>query len=67
MIYGVISVLIFVGIIVYLDYRIAKLERNFKQFDVVSHLLIYDYLKRNKKKVKGIKIEGNVNIDELFK
>lgn len=37
------------------------------QVDTITHLLIYDYLKRNKKKVKGIKVEGNVNIDELFK
>ena len=67
MIYGILSILILAGILVWMEYRITKLERMVNQVDTITNLLIYDYLKRNKKKVKGIKVEGNVNIDELFK
>ena len=67
MIYGILSILIFAGILLSMEYRITKLERIVNQVDIITHILIYDYLKRNKKKVKGIKVEGNVNIDELFK
>ena len=67
MIYGILSILLFAGILLWMEYRIIKLERVVNQVDTITHLLMYDYLKRNKKKVKGIKVEGNVNIDELFK
>lgn len=67
MIYGILSILLFASILLWMEYRITKLERMVNQVDTITHLLIYDYLKRNKKKVKGIKVEGNVNIDELFK
>lgn len=67
MIYGILSILTFAGILIWMEYRITKLERVVNQVNISVHLLIYDYLKRNKKKVKGIKVEGNINIDELFK
>lgn len=66
MIYGVIAILVFAGIILYLDYRICKLERKVQDQKVISDLLIYDFLKRNKKNIKGIKIDKDA-IDELFK
>lgn len=66
MIYGVIAILVFAGIILYLDYRICKLERKVKDQEVLNNLLIYDFLKHNKKNIKGIKIDKDA-IDELFK
>lgn len=66
MIYGVIAVLVFSGIILYLDYRICKLERQVNKQKVMNDLLIYDFLKRNKKNIKGIKIDKEM-VDELFK
>lgn len=66
MVYGVIALLIFTGIILYLDYRICKLERQVQEQKVMNDLLIYDFLKRNKKNIKGIKIDKDA-IDELFK
>lgn len=66
MIYGVIAILVFTGIILYLDYRICKLERKVKNQEVLNNLLIYDFLKHNKKNIKGIKIDKDA-IDELFK
>lgn len=66
MIYGVIAILVFAGIILYLDYRICKLERKVKNHEVLNNLLIYDFLKHNKKNIKGIKIDKEA-IDELFK
>ena len=66
MVYGVIALLIFTGIILYLDYRICKLERQVHEQKVMNDLLIYDFLKRNKKNIKGIKIDKDA-IDELFK
>lgn len=66
MIYGVIAILVFTGIILYLDYRICKLERKVHRQKVMNDLLIYDFLKRNKKNIKGIKIDKGA-IDELFK
>lgn len=66
MMYGVIAVLVFAGIIFYLDYRICKLERKVNEQKVMNDLLIYDFLKRNKKNIKGIKIDKEM-VDELFK
>lgn len=66
MVYGVISIIIFTGIILYLDYRICKLERKVHEQKVMNDLLIYDFLKRNKKNIKGIKIDKEI-VDELFK
>ena len=66
MVYGVIAVFISTGIILYLDYRICKLERKVNEQKVMNDLLIYDFLKRNKKNIKGIKIDKDA-IDELFK
>lgn len=66
MIYGVIAIVVFTGIILYLDYRICKLERKINELKVMNDLLIYDFLKRNKKNIKGIKIDKDA-IDELFK
>ena len=66
MFYGVIAILIFAGIILYLDYRICKLERKVHEQKVINDLLIYDFLKRNKKNIKGIKIDKDA-LDELFK
>lgn len=66
MVYGVIALLIFTGIILYLDYRICKLERQVQEQKVMNDLLIYDFLKRNRKNIKGIKIDKDA-IDELFK
>ena len=66
MVYVVISVFISAGIILYLDYRICKLERKVQEQKVMNDLLIYDFLKRNKKNIKGIKIDKDA-IDELFK
>lgn len=66
MIYGVLSILLFAGILVWMEYRITKLERMVNQIDTVTHLLIYDYLKRNKKNIKSIKIDKDA-INELFK
>lgn len=66
MIYGILSVLIFVSILIYLEYRVCKLEQNVKQLKVINDLLIYDFLKRNKKNIKEIKIDKDVT-DELFK
>lgn len=66
MIYGVIAILVFAGIILYLDYRICKLERKVNEQKVMNDLLIYDFLKRNKKNIKGIKIDKDA-LNELFK
>ena len=66
MVYDVIAILIFAGIILYLDYRIRKLERKVHEQKVMNGLLIYDFLKRNKKNIKGIKIDKDA-LDELFK
>lgn len=66
MVYGVISIIIFAGLLIYLDYRICKLERKVQEQKVMNDLLIYDFLKRNKKNIKGIKIDKDA-IDELFK
>lgn len=66
MVYGVIAILIFAGIILYLDYRICKLERKVHKQKVIFNVLIYDFLKRNKKNIKGIKIDKDA-LDELSK
>ena len=66
MVYGVIAILVYAGIILYLDYRICKLERKINEQKVMNDLLIYDFLKRNKKNIKGIKIDKDA-LDELFK
>lgn len=66
MVYGVIAILVFAGIILYLDYRICKLERKVNEQKVMNDLLTYDFLKRNKKNIKGIKIDKEI-VDELFK
>lgn len=66
MVYGVIAILVFAGIILYLDYRICKLERKVNEQKVMNDLLIYDFLKRNKKNIKGIKIDKDA-LNELFK
>lgn len=66
MIYGVIAILVFAGIILYLDYRICKLARKVHEQKVMNDLLIYDFLKRNKKNIKSVKIDKDA-IDELFK
>lgn len=66
MVYGVIAILVFAGIILYLDYRICKLERKINEQKVMNDLLIYDFLKRNKKNIKGIKIDKDA-LNELFK
>ena len=66
MVYGVIAILIFAGIILYLDYRICKLERKVHEQKVMNGLLIYDFLKHNKKNIKGIKIDKDA-LDEIFK
>lgn len=64
MIYGIIAVLILAGIILYLDYRIIKLEAQVKDQCIKVDLLVYDFIKRNKKKVEKIDRKA---IDELFK
>lgn len=66
MVYGVIAVFISAAIILYLDYRICKLERKVNEQKVMNDLLIYDFLKRNKKNIKGIKIDKDA-LNELFK
>ena len=66
MIYGVLSILLFSGILLYLEYRIYKLENKVQDQKVIIDLLIYDFLKRNKKNIKSIKIDKDA-IDELFK
>lgn len=66
MVYGVIAIIVFASIILYLDYRICKLERKVHEQKVMNDLLIYDFLKRNKKNIKGIKIDKDA-IVELFK
>ena len=66
MIYGILSILTFAGILIYLEYRVCKLEQNVKELKVVNDLLIYDFIKRNKKNIKGIKLDKDA-IDELFK
>ena len=66
MIYGVLSILLFSGILLYLEYRICKLENKVQDQKVIIDLLIYDFLKRNKKNIKSIKIDKDA-IDELFK
>ena len=66
MVYGVIAILVFTGIILYLDYRICKLERKINEQKVMNDLLIYDFLKRNKKNIKGIKIDKDA-LNDLFK
>lgn len=66
MVYGVIAIIVFAGIILYLDYRICRLERKIQEQKVMNDLLIYDFLKRNKKNIKGIKIDKDA-LDELFK
>lgn len=66
MIYGVLSILLFSGILLYLEYRICKLENKVRDQKVIIDLLIYDFLKRNKKNIKSIKIDKDA-IDELFK
>lgn len=66
MMYGVIAIIIFVCIILYLDYRICKLEMKVNEQKVMNDLLIYDFLKRNKKNIKGIKINKDA-LNELFK
>lgn len=64
--YGVLSILLFSGILLYLEYRIYKLENKVQDQKVIIDLLIYDFLKRNKKNIKSIKIDKDA-IDELFK
>lgn len=66
MIYGIVAVLIFSGILIYLDYRVTKLENHYKDHCLKIDLLIMDYLKRNKKKITGVKIDKDA-IDGLFK
>ena len=66
MIYGVLSILLFSGILIYLEYRIYKLENKVQDQKVIIDLLIYDFLKRNKKNIKSVKIDKDA-IDELFK
>ena len=66
MIYGVLSILLFSGILLYLEYRIYKLENKVQNQKVIIDLLIYDFLKRNKKNIKSVKIDKDA-IDELFK
>lgn len=66
MIYGVLSILLFSGILLYLEYRIYKLENKVQDQKVIIDLLIYDFLKRNKKNIKSVKIDKDT-IDELFK
>lgn len=66
MIYGVLSILLFSGILLYLEYRIYKLENKVQDQKVIIDLLIYDFLKRNKKNIKSVKIDKDA-IDELFK
>lgn len=64
--YGVLSILLFSGILLYLEYRIYKLENKVQDQKVIIDLLIYDFLKRNKKNIKNVKIDKDA-IDELFK
>lgn len=66
MIYGVIAILVFTGIILYLDYRICKLERKVQDQKVIINVLLCEFLKRNKKNINTIKIDKDA-IDELFK
>ena len=64
MVYGIVAVIIFTGIILYLDYRICKLERKVADYKVFIDLFLTDFLKRHKN--KSIKLEKDA-IDELFK
>lgn len=64
--YGVLSILLFSGILLYLEYRICKLQNKVQDQKVIIDLLIYDFLKRNKKNIKSVKIDKDA-IDELFK
>lgn len=53
-------------IVFYYDYKIHKLENEVNNQKTLIDLLIYDYLKRNKKNIKTTKIDRDA-IDELFK
>lgn len=53
-------------IVFYFDYKIRKLENEINNQKILISMLIYDYLKRNKKNIKTTKINKDV-IDELFK
>lgn len=53
-------------IVFYFDYKIRKLENEINNQKILISMLIYDYLKRNKKNIKATKINKDV-IDELFK
>ena len=52
--------------ITWMEYRVSKLERKLNEYDTLTHLLIYDFIKKNKKNIKGIKLDKEI-VDELFK
>lgn len=66
MISGIIAVIIFAGIIFYLDYRICKIEKQINDVSVKTELLIYDFIKRNKKNIKKVNVTKE-EFNELFK
>ena len=50
------------------EIRILKIEKHVNDHCMKIDMLLYEYLKRNKKKIKSIKIGGkDVKIDEIFK
>ena len=59
MLAGIIAIIGIILIILYLDYRISCLEKHVKDHSAKVDLLMIDFLKRNKIKMKGL--------DEIFK
>lgn len=59
----VIACVLYLGL---LELRVSKLEKKIAKCDTITDLLIYDFIKRNKKNIKGIKLDKDA-VDELFK
>lgn len=56
MIYGVLSILLFSGILLYLEYRIYKLENKVQDQKVIIDLLIYDFLNAIRRILRVLKL-----------
>lgn len=59
----VIACVLYLGL---LELRVGKLEKKIAKCDTITDLLIYDFIKRNKKNIKGMKLDKDA-VDELFK
>ena len=59
----VIACVVYLGL---LELRVSKLEKKIAKCDTITDLLIYDFIKRNKKNIKSIKLDKDA-VDELFK